>query len=244
MKKPYEYILPRMRRKVCRLCGHMFKPASGIQKTCPKCLRRTHPCKCGCGLPVCLTLNYVHGHNRRSEKSWKKQTKLCECGCGTVIPAFGARPSIPRRFVNGHNARNREIGRWLAQPGRLCACGCGTRIKRTLHQWKYGEARYVSGHNPPPQGKAHYAWKGGSSPLRPRVENHKVYLRWRRQVLKRDHYTCQKCGGKRNLEVAHILPFGEIVARVGPNLQAILDFHTADVGITLCRECHRGKAKS
>lgn len=55
------------------------------------------------------------------------------------------------------------------------------------------------------------------------------YKNWKKQVLIRDNYTCQRCGNKENLVVHHIEKFSE-------NKQ--LRFNV-DNGITLCQKCHK-----
>jgi len=50
---------------------------------------------------------------------------------------------------------------------------------------------------------------------------------FREKVLKRDGYTCQICGSKKNLEAHHIVPR----SKGGTNL--------VENGITLCKDCHR-----
>lgn len=55
------------------------------------------------------------------------------------------------------------------------------------------------------------------------------YYKWKKDVLKRDNYTCQKCGDIECLEVHHIIPFF-----MDENLRV-----DVDNGITLCRTCHR-----
>lgn len=52
---------------------------------------------------------------------------------------------------------------------------------------------------------------------------------WREEILRRDNYTCQRCGAKDKLEVHHLLPRGRYP---GLALQV-------SNGITLCTECHR-----
>jgi len=190
-------------------------------------------------------VTYVRGHNARRPKSWQALTRLCACGCGTSIKAHGHRPSVICRFVSGHHARKPEIARWLSRPGKICACGCGKRTRRTYRQWKLGLSRYISGHNPPPRGKRHPNWRGGSSDFRPRVENHTAYRRWRSLVLKRAGRRCELCGSRENVEAAHRIAFAEIVRRVGKNIKEVLKLHIPEMGTALCRQCHRGaKAQS
>jgi 5-methylcytosine-specific restriction endonuclease McrA len=55
------------------------------------------------------------------------------------------------------------------------------------------------------------------------------YRRWRKEVLKRDGYKCQKCGSSVNLDAHHIKLFSEC-----PELRL-----EVSNGITLCAYCHR-----
>jgi 5-methylcytosine-specific restriction endonuclease McrA len=50
---------------------------------------------------------------------------------------------------------------------------------------------------------------------------------FREKVLKRDNYTCQICGSRKNLEAHHLVPR----SRGGSNV--------VENGITLCKECHK-----
>lgn len=65
--------------------------------------------------------------------------------------------------------------------------------------------------------------------LKPRTTGE--YKTWRKACLVRDDLTCQECGCQSDLEVHHIEP----VARK-PKLAT-----TISNGITLCKDCHRGK---
>lgn len=55
------------------------------------------------------------------------------------------------------------------------------------------------------------------------------YSKWRFNCLKRDNYTCQKCGSKEFLCVHHIKPYA-----LYPNLRTQISN-----GITLCKNCHK-----
>jgi group II intron reverse transcriptase/maturase len=62
------------------------------------------------------------------------------------------------------------------------------------------------------------AWNGGS--------RHAEWQEHRRQILERDRYTCQHCGGKDNLEVHHIQPRHKRGTDNPSNL------------VTVCEHCH------
>lgn len=54
------------------------------------------------------------------------------------------------------------------------------------------------------------------------------YEKWRKNILKRDNYTCYYCGSNKKLHVHHIQPFSMF-----PELRLI-----EENGITLCSKCH------
>lgn len=78
-------------------------------------------------------------------------------------------------------------------------------------------------------------WKGGITEGRTKLYNSNEYKQWRSSIIKRDKYTCQKCGVKDNRRrgitviAHHIKSFSEY-----PKLR--LDINN---GMTLCKECHR-----
>ena len=62
------------------------------------------------------------------------------------------------------------------------------------------------------------------------IRNSAEYKQWRKQVLKRDSFICQKCGAtNKKLNVHHIKRFAKDIAN---------RFNVAN-GITLCVDCHR-----
>lgn len=55
------------------------------------------------------------------------------------------------------------------------------------------------------------------------------YKKWKKDVLERDLFTCQKCGHIGNLVVHHIKSFAD-------NMELRFDVNN---GITLCQNCHK-----
>lgn len=75
-------------------------------------------------------------------------------------------------------------------------------------------------------------WKGGITPEREKIRNSFELKEWRKNVLKRDRFTCKmpscgQVGG--NLEVHHIKKFSKY-----PELR-----YEINNGITLCKKCHK-----
>lgn len=75
-------------------------------------------------------------------------------------------------------------------------------------------------------GDKHHNWKGGK------------WLYWRRQALKRDDYTCQKCGlrDEEIMDVDHIIPKRDSSQRFK---WEIADINNLQV---LCPNCHKRKS--
>lgn len=83
---------------------------------------------------------------------------------------------------------------------------------------------------PKNRGEYHWNWKGGITPESRLERTSADYKNFRKEVLARDHYTCQICGkvgGK--LNVHHVKKFSQY-----PELR-----FDVNNGITLCEKCHR-----
>ncbi len=92
-------------------------------------------------------------------------------------------------------------------------------------------------------------WKGGITVLRIQIINSQEYHQWRKEVFKRDNYTCQDCtirskpGLSIYLGAHHIKSFSKILE--GNNILSLEDAINCkelwDItnGKTLCKECHK-----
>ena len=79
------------------------------------------------------------------------------------------------------------------------------------------------------KGKKSPLWQGGKTLKIRTVRKSRQYQEWRKKILKRDNYTCQKCGAKRNLEVHH-------KKEIRNNIKLIFNLNN---GITFCKKCHK-----
>lgn len=92
--------------------------------------------------------------------------------------------------------------------GKTFSCGCYRKEEMT--------------------GANSWSWKGGISPEHDSIRASTAYKKWRKQVLSRDNYACQKCSNKQNLQVHHLFDF----ANYPDNRFSI------DNGAVLCETCH------
>lgn len=76
------------------------------------------------------------------------------------------------------------------------------------------------------KGKLHWNWKGGT---KGRNLNSKEYRLWRKEVFKRDNYSCQRCNKKGiYLHAHHIIRWVDSIE---------LRYEVSN-GLTLCKPCH------
>lgn len=195
-------------------------------------------CKCGCGkvfmaFPVYRPAaeggglrvpEYYRGHHPNCKKSAKAWNKGLKKGDHPSISRMGFQPGHPP-YIDGHHLHkmlreNPEIrAKWLAS-------------KQNQIPWNKGLSKleYKNGFSTGPE---HGNWKGGHGGIRDTAE----WQRIRREVQKRDNYTCQHCGDKNHkgrgsrirLEVHHIVAIHE-------DKHKALDFSNL---VTLCSKCHR-----
>ena len=84
-------------------------------------------------------------------------------------------------------------------------------------------------------------WNGGITPLYRRIRTSTKFYKWRKAVLERDNYTCQKCGynpkydeGNTNMEAHHLFMLKDLLIH---NLKKHI--FSLDNGTTLCQPCHQ-----
>jgi hypothetical protein len=78
-------------------------------------------------------------------------------------------------------------------------------------------------------GKNSSNWKGGITVIKRGIKRSLEYREWRKEVLKRDNFTCRKCFKKNSRIAHHIKPFALFIE---------LRF-AIDNGMTLCYDCHK-----
>jgi len=105
------------------------------------------------------------------------------------------------------------------------------------------------------KGSNHPNWQGGITPLRALIRNLIEYKNWRKEVFKRDDYTCQECDKtKCYVEAHHIKEFHIILAEFLKEYDQFSPmedketlvrlaikykpFWNIDNGQTLCKDCH------
>lgn len=103
------------------------------------------------------------------------------------------------------------------------------------------------------RGQEHHLWRGNRDFNNSCRSN--LYTVWVKEVLRRDKFTCQVCGSEENLQVHHKKPLREFIQIVKdkysiktfvdisselwqPYIDEIIEMHSLDDGITVCRRCH------
>ena len=97
--------------------------------------------------------------------------------------------------------------------GIYCSRKCYTIAQETLSKYK---------------GENHPSWKGGVAPLHQKGRGAWKYRKWKKAVLERDKFTCQKCNIQNDLIAHHVKGWTKY-----PKLRYIISN-----GLTVCHNCH------
>lgn len=136
----------------------------------------------------------------------------------------------------------KEFKTYPSKKAIFCSKSCKSIFQKTgffqegMIPWNYGLKGYRAGVKHPwmPKGENHWSYKKDRSLLTKRQErNDGAYREWRKQVIRRDGYSCRigdgNCTGK--LVAHHILPWSKF-----PELR-----YQVNNGIILCRFHHPRK---
>ena len=170
----------------------------------------------------------------------KKQTRCIDCGKLTWPGSKRCRPCQIATKPNWKGGASKKY--------RKCI-DCGGPIKD--HYSK--RCRECSDINR--SGSGHWNWNGGITPLNKIIRQMKESQEWRREIFKRDDYTCVKCNIRGEyVEAHHKKEFNEIFceflnkySQFSPveDIETLArlaitydDFWDIDNGETLCHKCH------
>lgn len=195
-----------------------------------------------------LTVVAFAGIDKRRCSKW-----LCKCSCNKELVVLG--DSLKRGATKScgscvyysktvdltgrkfgkltvvkfsHIDKKQRLSMWEV----LCDCGKTTTVRGNA--LTFGHVRSCGCLKAETASKVHKGennanWKGGVTPVNKAVRTSALYLQWRKEVFKRDNYTCQKCKVRgTTLHAHHIRSFA-----TNPKLRTDLKN-----GITLCEHCH------
>lgn len=81
------------------------------------------------------------------------------------------------------------------------------------------------------RGENHWNWKGGVGRHKRNYASKQVeYKNWRKDVFRKDNWTCVNCGNKKDIVAHHIKSWFKF-----PELRYVVDN-----GLTVCKSCHSG----
>lgn len=198
------------------LKGHNFNIRKLSPKICPVCGKEFHPrskqTKC-CSIEC---FNKVRSKHRRT-----RVNRICEvCGMEFEVRSYRANAKYCSKECWAHrNPPDIKTCLWcntefstFDRIAKFCSKPCADQYRS-----KY----YI--------GDKSGNWKGGTSLNSIRGKLGADLIHWRKEVYRRDNYTCQKCGYKgKLLQAHHIKPFADYP-------ESRLDINN---GITVCISCH------
>lgn len=170
-----------------------------------------------------------------------------------------------------HIQTNNSLEVWQKNGGQVWNKGKKIMVKPNSGTFKKGHIPWHKGkkfsielrdklsksHKGKYMGKDSHLWKGGTTPLIQAIRNSEEYNNWRKEVYRRDNYTCQECFRvDKNIDAHHkdkslkqliqeflqyysqfsLLEDRETLIRLAVTYVPFWDLLN---GITYCRKCHR-----
>jgi hypothetical protein len=205
--------------------------------------------KIGHNISKALTGRFLGSNHPR----WKEKKEFKCFQCKKIIVC---NPSKQKKFCSrqclaiwrSENLHGKNSCNWKGGISKPYCIDCGKRIWTGFTRCKRCSRK----------GEKNPNWKGGTSNIRDLIRSLKEYKEWKKAVLKKCNYTCQKCGkrGGRNLDAHHFKKsYSHIVKdflnkynQFSPveDRETLLrlaishnDFWNIDNGIILCRSCHK-----
>lgn len=185
------------------------------------------PCACGCGETIPpinrqgKTAKYKHGHNPPQGQlfepghiPWNKgkpYPTASKVHKGKKVPPEQIKRQIATRRAKYGGAYRAKRGGWKLSP-ETCERIRQANLRRDLsgsNNPMYGKGHLIAGEKNPMYGRTgplHPAWRGGVATLPYGIQ---FTRKFKRLILQRDKYTCQRCGKTRSevqnsLQVHHI----------------------------------------
>lgn len=164
------------------------------------------------------------GYPERAIPSELERIKKCVT-CGKEFSVY------PSRLNKSHGHAN-----------KFCSRECYWINKKGKKVGKYSQSHCDAISN----GKASIKEKC-QSPIKLLIRENRKNEHWKKEVFKRDNWTCQNCGEKGYVVAHHIKPFAKIIdelivekgnLHLFENAMDCIPLWNTKNGITLCTECH------
>ena len=222
----------------CKVCGITFQADI--------CAKRKY-----CSLK-CYYIDKKETSKGEYSPFWKggKVKRICQvCGKEFKVKSYTVKKGLGlfcsgkcRAVMQSKNRRGDKIWNWGGGPIVTKCLFCGKEFTVSRGNHNAGKNKYCS-----------MSCNGerkinGNFKISTRIRDIVKGNKWRKQILKRDNFSCQKCGRPDNLQVHHIKKLSNIVADI-KNLIKDIGFHPIikehvplwDIsnGITLCVKCHK-----
>jgi len=192
----------------------------------------------------CLNCDVIfYKKENESMDDWVNRHKFCSRSCSAKYRNIGC---LTRFKIGQPSVLKGTKGVVKPNSGSFKK---GMKISEETHQkmlgripWNKGK-KFLQVH-----GENHPNWKGGITPLYRAIRGLLEMKIWVRFCMKRDNFTCQKCGRKRCrgdrviLDVHHIISFKETIIK--NNVKTLdeavkcKELWDPNNGKTICRECH------